>query len=280
MITARRGTTLRALIATSHPGPSLAITAIIMVLVVHGAPHGVGPLAAAPAVLAGEISIGWSNDFFDADRDRASGRTDKPLATGELAKRQVMAAALAALAVSVVLAFTISAKTGVINLLMMAAGWSYNAGLKSTPASGLTYALGFGLIPAFAASTYPGHPSALPWTIAAAALLGLGGHFANVLPDLAGDRATGVKGLPQLIADKTGERTVRLTALALLLGTSALIATHRGTPPDWPRIAGFALTAGLALIGVKASGRAPFLIAIAIAGIGAALFAFGGVGLV
>ena len=35
------------------------------------------------AVLAGQLSVGWSNDLVDVGRDRRAGRTDKPLATGE-----------------------------------------------------------------------------------------------------------------------------------------------------------------------------------------------------
>ena len=44
------------------------------------------------------------------------------------------------------------------------------------------------------------HP--LPrWQVTvAAAGVGLGAHFANVLPDLVGDRVTGVRGLPHLHA--------------------------------------------------------------------------------
>jgi 4-hydroxybenzoate polyprenyltransferase len=267
-------TAVRALIRTSHPLPSLAITAMIMALVVHAAPHGIGPWAAAPAVLAGELSIGWSNDVCDAERDAAAGRTDKPLATGELSRSVVLGAALAALAASVVLGFVISRPTGVVNAVMMAAGWSYNYGLKSTAWSGLAYATGFGLIPAFAASTVPGQPAPRWSAVAAAALLGLGGHFANVLPDLAGDEATGVRGLPQLVAARFGATAVRVVALALLLGASALIAAS-GTA--WQLWLGFAMACALALVGLRASGRTPFLAAMGIAAIGAASFVFGGV---
>jgi 4-hydroxybenzoate polyprenyltransferase len=249
---------------------------MIMVLVVRAAPHGVGPIAALPAVLTGELSIGWSNDYFDADRDSAAGRTDKPLVNGVISGKTVITAALAALAVCVVLSFVISPTTGVVNALMMAAGWGYNAGLKSTAASGLAYAVGFGLIPAFAASTAPGHPGARPWTLAAAALLGVGGHFANVLPDLAGDQVTGVRGLPQRVAERFGPTAVRLTALVLLLGATAIIAFAPGSS-GWPRWPGLGAAALLAGVGSRASGRTPFLAAIAIAGINVALFAFGGV---
>ena len=46
-----------------------------------GTPLARGLLVTA-AVLAGQLSIGWSNDLIDARRDRAVGRTDKPLAVG------------------------------------------------------------------------------------------------------------------------------------------------------------------------------------------------------
>ena len=266
-----------ALIRTSHLGPSLAITGMTTLLVARAAPHGIGPVAVPFGVLAGELSIGWSNDVFDAGRDEAAGRTDKPIAAGQISSRAVAVAAGTALLVSVLLCFTVSVTTGVVNLVMMAAGWAYNAGLKSTLASGALYAVGFGLIPEFAASTLPGSPSARPWALAVAALLGLGAHFANVLPDLAGDRAAGVRGLPQRVAEAGGPALVRAVALVLLLGASAMIALAPGGGQRWAALAGFAAAAALAVAGARAGGRGPFLAAIAIAAIDTALFAVGGV---
>ncbi len=120
----------------------------------------------------------------------------------------------------------------------------------------------------------PGHPSARWTAVAAAALLGLGGHFANVLPDLDGDQATGVGGLPQLVAARFGPMAVRVGALIQLLGASALIAAS-GTA--WELWLGFALAAGLAVIGLRARGRVPFLAALGIAAIDVASFVLGGV---
>ena len=39
------------------------------------------------AVFCGQLSIGLSNDAIDAPRDRAVGRTDKPIARGEVSER-------------------------------------------------------------------------------------------------------------------------------------------------------------------------------------------------
>lgn len=234
----------------------------------------------APAVLAGQLSIGWSNDVFDAGRDAVAARTDKPIAAGAVSRRAVSIAAAAALAISVVASFVIGGFPGILNAVMMAAGWAYNAGLKSTLASGLMYVVGFGLIPAFAASTLPGHPAARSLTTAAAGAVGLGGHFANVLPDLAGDEAAGVRGLPQRLAARSGPFAVRLAALVLLLLASVFLVLDSSPPRRWVAIAGLAAAAVLAVIGARAPGRLPFLAAIGIAAIDVALFAFGGVALV
>jgi 4-hydroxybenzoate polyprenyltransferase len=155
----------------------------------------------------------------------------------------------------------------------MAAGWFYNAGLKITPVSGLAYAVGFGLIPEFATSTAPGVPAARPSIVIAAALLGVGGHLANALPDLDGDRIAGVRGLPNVLADRFGAGAVRIIAVLLLLGASGFLA-FSGSPWLW---LGFTLSAVLAWLGLSADGRAPFFAALAIAGIDVAMFVLGGV---
>ena len=267
---------VRALVIASHPGPSLAITAMATLLAAQAAPHGPGPALVAPAMLAGQFSVGWSNDAFDARRDAAAGRTDKPVATGAISARAVWIAAAAALAAGLAMALAISVATFLILGVVIGAAWAYNAGLKATLASGLMYVAGFGPIPAYAASTLPGHPwPAWPVTVAAAAV-GLGAHFANVLPDLAGDRATGVNGLPQQVAARWGAGAVRAIALALLLLASVLLLAAASPARRWIAVAGLAAAALLGLIGARSSGRVPFLAAIGIAAIDVALFAAGG----
>ena len=111
----------------------------------------------------------------------------------------------------------------------------------------------------------------------AAALLGLGAHFANVLPDLAADRAAGVGGLPQRVAaGRGGPTAVRLTAIVLLLAASALIVLAPGGPYHWPALIGLGAAAVLAVIGLRGSGRVPFYAALAIAALDVALFVAAG----
>jgi 4-hydroxybenzoate polyprenyltransferase len=267
---------VRALIIASHPGPSLAISAMVTLLVVHAAPSGAGPVLAGPVMLAGQLSIGWSNDAFDARRDAAAGRIDKPIATGGISMRAVWIAAIATVAAALTMSLAIGVANAIVNAVMLAAGWAYNAGLKSTLISGFMYLLGFGLIPAYATSTLPGHPVPRWWVTAAAAVVGLGAHFANVLPDLAADRATGVNGLPQWVAARWGSSVVRAIALVLLLSASVLLLLASSQSRRWVAVAGLVAAALLAVVGARGSGRLPFLAAIGIAAIDVALFAAGG----
>jgi 4-hydroxybenzoate polyprenyltransferase len=267
---------VRALATASHPGPSLAITAMATLLAAQAAPHGAGPVLVAPVMLAGQVSIGWSNDAFDAGRDAAAGRTDKPVAADDISVRTVWIAAFAAVAAALAMPLAIGVVTTIVNAVMLAAGWAYNAGLKSTLVSGPMYLIGFGLIPAFAASTLPGHPAPRWWVTAAAAAIGLGAHFANVLPDLAADRATGVNGLPQWVAARWGSKTVRVIALVLLLSASVLLLLASSQSRRWVAFVGLAAAALLAVIGARGSGRLPFLAAIGIAAVDVVLFAAGG----
>ncbi|WP_324275884.1 hypothetical protein [Blastococcus brunescens] len=74
--------TVRAMVLATHLGPTLAVTTVATLLAVStGMPAGRVVLLFA-AVLAGQASIGWSNDWLDADRDRAVARADKPVVQG------------------------------------------------------------------------------------------------------------------------------------------------------------------------------------------------------
>ncbi len=265
---------VQALIITSHPGPSLAITALTTLLAAEAASRGIGPVLTAPALLAGQLSIGWSNDACDAARDAAAGRTDKPLARGDISRGAVWTAASVSAALGFALALAISPLTAALYVLVVAPGWAYNLGLKATLVSGVMYLLGFGPLPAYAASTLPGHP--VPrWPVTlAAGLLGLGAHFANVLPDLATDKRVGVGGLPQQVAARWGPAAVRAAALALQLGASVLLLV--GATRRWVAIPGLVAAVLLAVASARGRGKVPFYAAIGIAAVDVVLFALGG----
>jgi 4-hydroxybenzoate polyprenyltransferase len=266
---------VRPLLIASHPGPSLAITAMATVLAAEAAPSGFGPVLVAPAMLAGQLSVGWSNDACDAARDVAAGRTDKPVARGEISVRSLWVAAVISVVAALAMSAAISLLTMGILALLVGAGWAYNLGLKSTPWSGVMYLLGFGPLPAYAASTLPGQPAPRFWVCVAAALVGLGAHFVNVLPDLTADLSSGVRGLPQLVAARWGPGAARAAALVLLLSASALLVVEASPARRWVAVVGLCLSCVLALAGAVGTGRTPFRAALAIAGADVAVFVFG-----
>jgi len=269
---------VRALIIASHPVPSIAVTAIATLLAAEAAPPGFGarPLVLVGlAVLAGQLSVGWSNDAVDADRDTAAGRTDKPAATGQIGARALWLGAGIAATATLTLAAALGPVSLAIDAAMTAVAWSYNLGLKSTVWSGACYAVAFGLLLSFAASALPGAPLAT-WSVTlAAALLGLGAHFANVLPDLAADERNGVRGLPQRVAARYGPGATRGAALALLLAASVLLLVGASPGRRWVAVAGLGCAVVLAAVGALGRGRLPFLAAIGIAGLDAVLVAAG-----
>jgi 4-hydroxybenzoate polyprenyltransferase len=220
------------------------------------------------AVLTGQLTIGWTNDLLDAARDHAVGRTDKPLATGELSPSTVRAATVVASAACIAASLLCGVAAGVVHVLLtVGGGWAYNAGLKRTPWSWVPYAVAFGALPAVVALS--AEPPRLPplWMVACGALLGVGAHFVNVLPDLADDAATGVQGLPH----RLGERRARLLAAAVLTTASVVaVLGPSGAVPPWAW-AGLAVVVALAAVTVKGAGKAPFRAAIAIAAIDVAM---------
>ena len=104
--------------------------------------------------------------------------------------------------------------------------------------------------------------------MAAGALLGIGAHGANVVPDLQDDQATGVRGLPHRVG---GTATSIGTALALV-GATVLVVLAPPGPPRAAAAAALVLAVGLTIVGtVLALGggrhRLPFLFAIAVAAV-------------
>ncbi|WP_232807399.1 UbiA family prenyltransferase [Geodermatophilus chilensis] len=141
-------TGLRALALATHPGPTVAVTAVAGLLALAaGVPADRAALVTA-AVLAGQASIGWSNDWLDADRDRAVARADKPVVQGTVAPALLRTLALGSAAAAVVLSLLLGPLPGLLLLVLVASGWAYNAGLKRTVVSMLPYVTGFGALPA------------------------------------------------------------------------------------------------------------------------------------
>jgi 4-hydroxybenzoate polyprenyltransferase len=250
-----------ALLGACHPGPALAVTVLSGLLAgaVGLGPGGIALVVAA--VLAGQLSIGWSNDLIDLARDRAVGRADKPLVDGRVSERTVRVACVLAAVATVPLSLACGWLAGLVHLVCVASAWVYNLGAKATPWSWAPYAVSFGGLPVFVSLAENADQVPPLWLPVAGALLGVGAHFVNVLPDLDDDAATGVRGLPH----RLGARWSPVVSAAVLVAAAVVIVV--GAPVDSTVVAAvaLALTAGLAAVALLAHGRAPFRAAIAMA---------------
>ena len=142
----------------------------------------------------------------------------------------------------------------------MGGGHAYNLGLKATAWSWLPYAVFFGGLVVFVWLAGDG-PRLPPWELpAAGALLGVGAHLVNVLPDLADDEATGVRGLPHRI----GARRLPSAAVVVLAAGSLVVALGAGLTRVTSLVA-LAAVAALSAVALTGRGRVPFLAAVGIA---------------
>jgi len=255
-------TRARALVDACHPGPTATVTVVVTALAAAAGRDALGLALVAAATLTGQLSVGWCNDAYDAGRDRLAARAAKPTVRGDVTATILWRAAAVALAATVVLSYLAAGPVGgSAHVLAVASAWTYNLELKTTVLSPLPYAVSFGLVPAFVTYglTPPSPPAA--WLVATCALLGVGAHLANAIPDVESDERVGAGGLVTAI----GVRAAAVTSLACLVTAVALLAAQLAVAP-WAAI-GLVLVAatGAVVVAVRGEGQALFRYVMALA---------------
>jgi len=224
------------LVDAAHPLPTAAVTTFAAATAL-AAGLSLGRTALlAVAVLAGQLSIGWCNDYVDRGRDRVAGRVGKPIVRGAVSDRLVGAAMVTAAAACVPLSLLLGLRPGLVHLLAVASAWTYNLRLKFTVLSPLPYFVSFALVPpVLVAASLPGSP-ALRWPVAlATGVLGVSAHFANTVGDEQADQSTAVRGLPQRLGPR---RSILASSAALVIGGVLLLLGSRAA--SWSGVAGAA----------------------------------------
>ncbi len=197
-------TRLRALVLSTHPGPGIAVTIVAIVLAIGLHLDWWRVLLVGFAFLFNQASVGLSNDWIDADRDREVGRTDKPVALGQVGAGTVRDTAFVCFALALLLTIPLGWQATIAHFIFIASAWAYNAVLKNTWFSVLPYIISFALLPMVVTLSRPEPAIAAPWALGVGAMLGIAAHFANVLPDLDDDARTGIAGLPHRIGRRAG----------------------------------------------------------------------------
>ncbi len=222
---ARVRSTTWPLLRACHLQPTLAVTTYTALLAA-GSGGRRSAVRAGAAALAGQLAVGWSNDYIDRDRDRAAGRLDKPIVAGEVDAGVVRTASIVAASACVPLSLLSGPRAAAVHVAAVASALAYNLRLKGTVASVVPYTFSFAALPVFVTLGGPVRRLPSAAVVSAAALLGAGAHFVNTLPDLESDTSTGITGLPHRLGP------VRSAAVgATLLGVSAAVVARTGDRP-------------------------------------------------
>ena len=181
----------------SHPIPVLFhVIAVSIFALIAAWPHFVWSVIVLviAAHAAMQISIAMLNDYCDRKHD-AKGKPEKPIPRGLILPREALIAGLSMIVIMVVLLIPLPRLAFIVSICYLALGQAYNLGLKSTPLSGIVFALAMPLIPLYAFAGVGHIPSIIYWFVPAGFLLGIALNLANALIDLEEDAAEGLRTL-------------------------------------------------------------------------------------
>ena len=203
-----------------HVEPIILILTVVALFAVRATwPHP--PWTLILLLLAGEaamqLSIGILNDYCDRRLDALGGK-NKPIVLGLIRPHEALLAGLLMIAIMFVILLPLNLVALLAALGYLALGQIYNLGLKSTPLSGILFALAMPLLPLYAFAGVGRIPSMVIWFIPIGAILGVALNLANSLPDIEEDAA----GKAQTLAVTLGVKGSFITC-PLLIALAALL---------------------------------------------------------
>jgi 4-hydroxybenzoate polyprenyltransferase len=211
---------IKGFIKASHALPTIAVSLIISAFGWSLGWTGWSLLAVFLTIFIGQLSVGWSNDAFDATLDARVGRATKPTVAQSVSPRSLWMAAVIALLIAILLSWAVAGWLGgSFHIFAILMAWLYNVRLSRTAWSWLPYAFAFGAMPAFLSFGLNDEPPTL-WSVTVFAIIGVSAHLANALPDADFDAAAGVGGLVVRLGTR---RSVVLSWLLLALGSGILV---------------------------------------------------------
>ncbi len=187
---------VRAYLTATHFPQALTMVVLTTLLCVLLGLSGWDVLWVIIATASGQASVGWFNDYLDAQVDKSLDRKHKPVVRHSLnpenLKKPIIVASLLAIPFSFLAAGWLG---GIAHLGAIASAQIYNRHLSRTVWSWLPYAISFALLPIFCwqAASKDIWPSENILVIAI--LVGVIAHIFNALPDLELDRRVRFGGL-------------------------------------------------------------------------------------
>lgn len=224
----------------------MAATAAFAVIAAGGWP-GSWPFARLlGAMLGGQLAIGAVNELVDIELDRVA-KPHKPLASGVVPVRGARVMAAAGIMAMVPLSATFGGRSLVLCSLGTGLGIAYSLWFKRSMWSWLPYALALPLLPIWVWAALGDVPPGL-WAVYPVGLPAvLAVQVAQSLPDIAGDRATGVRTLAVAVGEARA-RTLCWGTMALAAALAAALAPSLSERPGWAWIGA---VAAIALVSVN-----------------------------
>ena len=215
--------------------PHLVWETLVLVVAAHGAM---------------QISIATLNDYCDRRLDALS-KPQKPLVRGLVLPREALVVGLLMIILMLVLVLFLPLAAVSVSLLYLALGQAYNLRLKSTPWSGLVFALAMPLIPVYAWVGVGRHSPAIFWMVPVGFLLGVALHLATALPDVESDQAGGAQTLAVWLGIKRSFLLCPLLILGAAFLMSLVLLLQLVSGPIWM----IAVLLGVAGLGVAVMAR-------------------------
>ncbi len=212
----------------SHPIPVLfhTIAVAIFALVASWPYFNWGVIAlVVVAHVAMQLSIAILNDYCDRRLDTL-GKKHKPIPLGLVRSHEALMLSLLMIVIMTLLLLPLNSLALLVSCLYLAFGQSYNLGLKSTPLSGVVFALAIPLIPLYA---FVGVGHVLPvilWIVPVAALLGVALNLANSLADIEEDAMNNAHTLAVVLGARGVYRACPLLIIFSILLIGVLTFTH------------------------------------------------------
>ncbi len=211
-----------------HPLPVLfhllAVTIFALFAVwPHISWNTVGLIVAAHAAM--QLSIAVWNDYCDRQVD-ASTRKNKPIPRGLIRPQEALIIGFLLIVIMVFLLLPLNPLALCISLLYLGLGQSYNFGLKSTPWSGIVFALAIPLIPLYAFVAAGRIIPFVFWLVPVAVLLGIALNLANSLPDIEDDHANNAHTLAVVLGVRRSFIICSICILLSILFIALLTIKH------------------------------------------------------
>ena len=204
---------VRGLLKASHFIPSLIVSSIAFVFGVHYWWEGPAYVIAF-TVFTGQLVVGWSNDLYDFADDQKHQRMNKPLVSGVITEKYLRSWLIFMVPFSFLANIfgPLGFKGGLLYWLGVGFGVAYNFYFKFNFLSPVPFAVAFAILPSCIAISKDVTPPLWMWL--GGALFGSAAHFINVLKDLDQDRASDIKGMPQVVGKKASITIAALLSVA------------------------------------------------------------------